>query len=164
MTLNGRLEKQTFAKDQSITSSAMTSSVTGTSSRDPAVVDLRFEKARNASGAAFAAFAFAARQGGTNAHQNKVLLILAALALAPDRVLAQTTTYNCSNYTQGATCIDSITAVPGTTQGGVSIVVHWIVIQGGAWGSYDFFQIRYALPGGPDTQVKLGGGAEESIT
>jgi hypothetical protein len=85
----------------------------------------------------------------------RLLLILAALALAPGHVLAQTATYSCQGR---SVCIDSITAVSGTSSGGVSIVVHWTTLVGG--GAYDFFQIRYAYPGAPDTQVKLGGGSE----
>jgi hypothetical protein len=89
----------------------------------------------------------------------KLLLILAVLALAPDRVLAQTKTYSCPDTE--LVCIDNIAAVQKTSAEGVSIIVHWVGkdSSGGPY-SYDFFQIRYAYPGAPDTQVKLGGGSE----
>jgi hypothetical protein len=97
-----------------------------------------------------------------------LLLILAMLALAPDRVLAQTKTYSCPPGTgNGATCIDSITAVPSA--GSASIIVHWLwmpctqpnVVCSGKLP--DFYQLHYAYPGSPDTQVKLPGGAAQGV-
>jgi hypothetical protein len=88
----------------------------------------------------------------------KLLLILAVLVLAPYRFMAQETTHDCPNpLPVDYVCIDSITAAPGNVSvgGGEAIVAHWI-----AFAQQDFFQIRYALPGGQDTQVKLGGGSE----
>jgi hypothetical protein len=102
------------------------------------------------------------RKGAPMHIKIKLLLILAALVLAPSRVLAQETTYNCPNPLPARhVCIDSITAVPGNAAlgGGVSIVVHWI-----ASFSPDSFQIRYAFPGSPDTQVNLSAGnASEGV-
>jgi hypothetical protein len=89
----------------------------------------------------------------------KLLLILVLFALAPSRVLAQETTYNCPTPTVAEyVCINSITLVPGTSNANASIIVHWL------WQSPvispDFFQLRYAYPGSPDTQIKLSGGSE----
>jgi hypothetical protein len=86
----------------------------------------------------------------------KLMPFLILLALAPDRVMAQTTSYSC---TQGSVCIDSITAVPpAVPNGGGSIIVHWVNVS--SVGKWDFFQITYAYPGSAPTQVKLGGGID----
>lgn len=90
----------------------------------------------------------------------KLLVSLVALAFAPDHVSAQTTKYTCNQQQQQfTTCIDSITTVVGTSAGGVSIIVHWLGTSGAA-GPWSFYQLRYALPGGTDTQVRVAGGSE----
>ena len=90
------------------------------------------------------------------------LLVLLPLALTPYRVLAQAKTFDCSTATRGA-CISSI--VPGydPNLGTPTLVVSWIwVIPGGPENPFsfanisrgaNFFQVRYAPPGGQDTQV-----------
>jgi hypothetical protein len=85
---------------------------------------------------------------------SKLLLSLVLLACGPDRVLAQMTNYSCNQA--AFTGIDSISTVVGTSAGGVSIVVHWL----GNSTLNQFYQFRYALPGGTDTQVKVNGGTE----
>jgi hypothetical protein len=89
------------------------------------------------------------------------LLILATLAFAPGRVLAQTKIYSCPQTIPGGACIDSITVIPATSAGGVSLDVHWLwQLPHNFPHPADFFQLRYALPGGQDTQVKFPGGLE----
>jgi hypothetical protein len=101
-----------------------------------------------------------------------LVMFLALLALAPDHAKAQTwsysTSYNDACFAQNPfnICIDSITfeKVGGTSEyagGTASITVHFRYYQAipptGPPTVSDFFvQLRYAYPGGQDTQVNLG--------